>query len=62
MLNFLDFGILVGYVLMVITVGCGAAYFQKRKAARQGESHADGAYFLAAHTLTCSLLSEPKAR
>jgi SSS family solute:Na+ symporter len=56
MLNFLDFGILVGYVLMVITVGCGAAYFQKRKAARQGESHADGAYFLAAHTLTWPII------
>ena len=33
MLNILDFGILIGYVLMVISVGCGAAWFQKRKAA-----------------------------
>jgi SSS family solute:Na+ symporter len=51
MLNFLDFGILIGYVVLVITVGCGAAYYQKRKAAKQGGQQADGAYFLAARTL-----------
>ena len=50
MLNGLDFGILIGYVLLVITVGCGAAYFQKRKAARLG-GQAEGSYFLAARTL-----------
>ncbi len=32
MLNYLDFGILIVYVLMIIKVGCGSAYFQKRKA------------------------------
>jgi SSS family solute:Na+ symporter len=50
MLNSLDFGILIGYVLLVITVGCGAAWLQKRKAARLG-GQADGSYFLAARTL-----------
>jgi SSS family solute:Na+ symporter len=49
MLNNLDFGILIGYVLLVITVGCGAAWLQKRKAARLGQ--AEGSYFLAARTL-----------
>ncbi|MBT3193565.1 MAG: hypothetical protein HN341_13525, partial [Verrucomicrobia bacterium] len=51
MLNVLDFGILIGYVLMVISVGCGAAWYQKRKAARLGKAQDDGAYFLAARTL-----------
>lgn len=51
MLNSLDFGILIGYVLMVITVGCGAAWLQKRKAQRLGRAQDDGAYFLAARTL-----------
>jgi len=51
MLNILDYGILIGYVLMIISVGCGAAWMQKRKAARQGRPQDDGAYFLAAHTL-----------
>jgi len=51
MLNILDYGILIGYVLMIISVGCGAAWIQKRKAAQQGSPQDDGAYFLAAHTL-----------
>ena len=50
-MNFLDFGILAAYVLMVISVGCGAAWFQKRKAARSGVEQGEGAYFLAARTL-----------
>lgn len=56
MLNQLDFGILIGYVLLVITVGCGAAYFQKRKAARSGAAQDNGAYFLAARTLTWPII------
>ena len=52
MLNILDFVILIGYVLMVIAVGCGAVWFQKRKAVRLGKAQDDdGAYFLAARTL-----------
>ncbi len=51
MLNILDFSILIGYMLMIITVGCGSAYFQKRKAARSGGEQDEGAYFLAARTL-----------
>jgi len=51
MLNYLDFGILIAYVLLVITVGCGAAWLQKRKRVKQGGELADGAYFLAARTL-----------
>ena len=50
-MNILDLVILVGYVLTVITVGCGAAYLQKRKAAKAGGTQDDGAYFLAARTL-----------
>jgi len=56
MLNMLDFGILIGYVLMVIGVGCGAAWFQKRKAARLGKAQDDGAYFLAARTLAWPII------
>jgi solute:Na+ symporter, SSS family len=51
MLNRLDFGILIAYVGLVITVGCGAAWFQKRKAARSGINASEGSYFLAARTL-----------
>lgn len=51
MLNFLDFGILIAYVLTIILVGCGAAYFQKRKRDQSGEPAGEGAYFLAARTL-----------
>lgn len=51
MLNWLDFGILIGYVLMVILVGCGAAWFQKRKVAQAGGKSSGGDYFLAARTL-----------
>jgi SSS family solute:Na+ symporter len=51
MLYGLDFGILIGYILMVLTVGCGAAYYQKRKTEKAGEEKTDGAYFLAARTL-----------
>ncbi len=51
MLNYLDFGILIGYVLLVITVGCGAAWLQKRKRENRGDAQSDGAYFLAARTL-----------
>jgi len=51
MLNYLDFGILIAYVLLVITVGCGAAWFQKRKRDKRGGEETDGAYFLAARTL-----------
>ena len=51
MLNYLDFGILAGYVLMVLAVGCGAAWLQKRKADRMGVERDNGAYFLAARTL-----------
>lgn len=51
MLNFLDLSILIAYVIMIIVVGCGAAYFQKRKRDRLGESAGEGAYFLAARTL-----------
>ncbi len=56
MLNYLDFGILIGYVLMIIGVGCGAAWFQKRKAARLGKAQDDGAYFLAARTLAWPII------
>ena len=35
-MQFLDFGIIILYVAMVITVGCGAAWLQKRKAQRTG--------------------------
>ena len=56
MLNILDFGILIGYVLMVISVGCGAAWFQKRKAARLGKVQDEGAYFLAARTLAWPII------
>jgi solute:Na+ symporter, SSS family len=56
MLNVLDFGILIGYVLMVISVGCGAAWYQKRKAARLGKAQDDGAYFLAARTLAWPII------
>jgi SSS family solute:Na+ symporter len=51
MLNQLDFTILVLYVGLVIGVGCGAAWLQKRKHRRGGGESADGAYFLAARTL-----------
>ncbi|VGO12763.1 Sodium/glucose cotransporter [Pontiella desulfatans] len=51
MLNVLDFGILITYVVLVLTVGCGAAWMQKRKAAKLGVERDDGAYFLAARTL-----------
>jgi SSS family solute:Na+ symporter len=56
MLNSLDFGILIGYVLMVIAVGCGAAWLQKRKAAQLGVERDDGAYFLAARTLAWPII------
>lgn len=48
MLNVLDLGILISYVLLVIMVGCGAAWLQKRKA---GHAQSGGDYFLAARTL-----------
>ncbi|VGO18207.1 sodium:solute symporter family transporter [Pontiella sulfatireligans] len=51
MLNVLDFGILIAYVVLVLSVGCGAAWMQKRKAAKLGLERDDGAYFLAARTL-----------
>jgi solute:Na+ symporter, SSS family len=51
MLNALDLRILIGYVLLVLTVGCGAAYLQKRRAARAGRTPDEGSYFLAARTL-----------
>lgn len=51
MLNALDFITLGGYILMVLIVGCGAAWMQKRKAARLGVKQDDSAYFLAAKTL-----------
>jgi len=51
MLNHLDFTILILYVALVIGVGCGAAWLQKRKHARGDGQSADGAYFLAARTL-----------
>ena len=50
-MHLLDFVILIAYVLMVITVGCGAAWLQKRKAARSGVPQGDGSYFLAARSL-----------
>jgi SSS family solute:Na+ symporter len=56
MLNRLDFGILIGYVLLVISVGCGAAWIQKRKAARLGHAQDGGSYFLAARTLAWPII------
>jgi len=56
MLNNLDFGILIGYVLMVVFVGCGATWLQKRKAAKLGQEQDDGAYFLAARTLAWPII------
>lgn len=50
-MNGLDLLILVSYMLMVLVVGCGAAWFQKRKATRQGKKRSGGDYFLAARTL-----------
>lgn len=48
MLNMLDFAILAAYVLLVVTVGCGTAWWQKRRA---GANRKEGDYFLAARTL-----------
>jgi SSS family solute:Na+ symporter len=56
MLNRLDFGILIGYVLLVISVGCGAAWIQKRKASRLGHAQDGGSYFLAARTLAWPII------
>lgn len=56
MLNILDFGILISYVLIVIAVGCGSAWFQKRKAAQRGKMQDEGAYFLAARTLAWPII------
>jgi len=56
MLNILDFIILIGYVLIVITVGCSAAWLQKRKAARLDKAQDDEAYFLAARTLAWPII------
>lgn len=56
MLSILDFGILIGYVLLVISVGCGAAWLQKRKAARLGKAQDGGSYFLAARTLAWPII------
>ena len=50
-LNYLDFTILIAYVIMVVSVGVIAAWMQKRKAARSGADGGEGAYFLAARTL-----------
>ena len=49
MLNLLDFTILFGYVALVVSVGCGAAYLQKRRA--KGTGGGDGSFFLANRTL-----------
>ena len=51
MLNLLDYSILFVYVMMILTVGCGSAWLQKRRAARAGGEQDEGAYFLAARTL-----------
>jgi len=56
MLNNLDFWILGAYVLAIVSVGCGAAWFQKRKAARLSKAQDGGAYFLAARTLSWPII------
>ena len=51
-LNGLDYTILTVYILMVISVGLGAVWIQKRKRAKMGEATlGEGAYFLAARKL-----------
>ena len=50
-LNYLDFAILIAYVLMVVSVGVVAAWLQKRKSAGSAAAAEEGAYFLAARTL-----------
>jgi hypothetical protein len=54
--NGLDVRILSGYILLVITVGCGAAWMQKRKAERPGKAQDVGAGFLAARTLAWPII------
>jgi len=50
-LNGLDYTVLVSYVLMVISVGLGAVWYQKRKTKMSGEGLGEGSYFLAARKL-----------
>ena len=51
-LNGLDYFILIAYVTMVVSVGLGAVWYQKRKRHLAGEeSLGEGAYFLAARKL-----------
>jgi len=50
-LNALDYVILAVYIFMVISVGVGAVWIQKRRAARIGGTVGEGSYFLAARTL-----------
>jgi SSS family solute:Na+ symporter len=50
-LNAFDYTVLVSYVLMVICVGLGAVWYQKRKSAAAGEVMGEGSYFLAARKL-----------
>ena len=51
-LNGVDYTILIAYVLMVISVGLGAVWYQKRKREQAGEhTLGEGAYFLAARKL-----------
>jgi len=50
-LNGLDYTVLVSYVLMVISVGLGAVWYQKHKQKHSGEALGEGSYFLAARKL-----------
>ena len=51
-LSTLDYVILVAYVAMVVSVGLGAVWLQKRKRIKAGETTlGEGAYFLAARKL-----------
>lgn len=51
MLNIIDYGIIFIYVSLILLVGCGSAWLQKRKREALGADQDDGAYFLAARTL-----------
>jgi SSS family solute:Na+ symporter len=55
-LGFFDFAILIGYVLLVISIGCGAALWQKRKKSKEGRAQGDASYFLASRTLTWPII------
>jgi len=50
-MNFLDYGVIIGYVMLVITVGIGAAGYHTWKAKKSGTAGGDGDFFLASRTL-----------